>query len=96
MPPQSVVNTQEYYEHAARLGKSLKVSNVEWPEGGFTEAHYIGYCAVILFMGLIHCPSMEFYWNTDDRAAFKDLRSIMRRDQFKLFRKFLHFSDVHY
>jgi hypothetical protein len=84
-----VENTQEYYEHAERLGKKVTVGDAKWPEGGFTEDMYIGYCAVILFMGLIHVPAMEFYWNTDDRAQFKMLRSIMPRELLQLFRTVL-------
>ena len=38
---------------------------------------------------LIHVPAMEFYWNTDDRAQFKMLRSIMPRELLRLFRTVL-------
>ena len=89
----AVENTQIYYENAEILGKSTVLNNSKWPEEGFQESHYIGYCAIMMLMGLVHVPCMEFYWNTDDRANFNLLRSIMPRDTFKLFRRFMHFSD---
>jgi hypothetical protein len=89
----AVKYTQLYYTVADQMGKKATASGSKWPEGGFAEMHYIGYCAVLLFMGMIHVPNMDFYWNTDAKAEFRTLRSVMPRDTFWLFRRMLHFSD---
>ena len=61
--------------------------------GGVTEDHYLGFLAIIGFMGLVRCRDMAWHWSTNPRMQHPFVRKIMGRDYFLLFRRFLHFCD---
>ena len=97
----------ELHEAEAAGAKKLDVSKTAWPKrifdddgdaigGGITEEHYEGYCAIILFMGLIRCRDMEWHWSLPSTRGFHHMfvRRIMGRNFFHLIRRFLHYSDA--
>ena len=61
--------------------------------GGITEDHYLGYLAIIGFMGLVRCRAMEWHWSTGKRMHHFFVRRIMPYKFFLLMRRFLHFND---
>ena len=49
--------------------------------------------AMAILMGIIHKPSINDYWSTDDVLATPIFSKVLSRDKFKLILKFLHFND---
>ncbi|XP_043587262.1 piggyBac transposable element-derived protein 4-like [Bombus pyrosoma] len=49
--------------------------------------------AVIIYMSIVHLPSISMYWNSDPMYNFQFIRKIMSRHKFLRILQFLHFSD---
>ena len=95
----------EQDEDAVPRGKKPTLGSAKWPtremnmatgemEGGITELMYLGYCGIIIFMGIVRCRDMSWHWCTNvSRMQHALVRSIMPREFFLLMRRFLHFAD---
>ena len=35
-------------------------------KGGITEDHYLGYLAIIMFMGVVSCADMDWHWTVSE------------------------------
>lgn len=51
------------------------------------------FIAIILLMGIIHKPSIDMYWVTDELLCTPVFSKIMTRNRFQLILKFLHFNN---
>lgn len=49
--------------------------------------------AIIIYMTIVHLPSISMYWNTDPMYNFQFIRKIMSRYKFLRILRLLHFSD---
>lgn len=49
--------------------------------------------AVIIYMSIVHLPTISMYWNTDPMYNFQFIRKVISRDKFLRILRFLHFSD---
>lgn len=49
--------------------------------------------AIIIYMSIVHLPTISMYWNTDPMYNFQFVRKVMSRDKFLRILRFLHFSD---
>ena len=97
---------QEVYEaswdaeknmYSAR-GKAPAASHSHFPvteegAGAMTEEHYLGYIAIVGFMGMVQCRDMAWHWAVNGRWAHNFVRGIMPYRMFLIFRRFLHFND---
>jgi len=52
------------------------------------------FLGVVIMMGIIHKPNVNFYWSLDELLATPSFSQMMLRDRFKLILKFLHFNTI--
>lgn len=48
---------------------------------------------LILFMGLVKLPAINYYWSTDDIMGQTFPRTVMNRNRFEILLQYLHFAD---
>jgi hypothetical protein len=53
------------------------------------------FLGIIIEMGLIQMPKLEYYWSNSQLYGSAIIRSAIARDRFELFLKFWHFSYNH-
>lgn len=52
-----------------------------------------GFFGLILFMGLVKLPAINYYWSTDDIMGQTFPRTVMNRNRFEILLQYLHFAD---
>jgi hypothetical protein len=72
---------------------SRRSKSRQWiPTDGLEMLKFLG---IIIQMGLVQMPKLEYYWSNSQLYGSEIIRSAMARDRFELFLKFWHFSDNH-
>ena len=58
-----------------------------------TNEKMLKFLRIIIEMGLVPMPKIDYYWSKSQLYGSKIIQNIMSRDKFELFLKFLHFSN---
>ena len=53
----------------------------------------LDFLEIIIEMGLVQMPEIEYYWSKSRLFGFESIQNTMSRDRFELLLKFLHFSN---
>ncbi|XP_017542257.2 piggyBac transposable element-derived protein 4-like [Pygocentrus nattereri] len=80
------INTNKNAKVKKQKGKKYKWEPIEIGE-------FMKFCGMLVFMGVIRCPSIRDYWRTDNVWQTPFVRRIMRRDRFQAISWSLHISD---
>ena len=57
------------------------------------DVEMLKFLGIIIEMGLVQMPKLEYYWSNSQLYGSEIIRSAMARDRFELLLKFWHFSD---
>ena len=57
------------------------------------DVEMLKFLGIIIEMGLVQMPKLEYYWSNNQLYGSEIIRSVMARDRFELLFKFWHFSD---
>lgn len=58
-----------------------------------TVADMYSAIAIIIYMSIVHLPTISMYWSTEPMYNFQFISKVMSRDKFLRILRFLHFSD---
>ena len=64
-----------------------------WPDDGVDESQMKAFFALTFYMGIVQKDNIKSYWSTDDVMITPFCHSVMPRDKFHNFLKFLHLVD---
>ncbi|KAG9260037.1 piggyBac transposable element-derived protein 4-like [Astyanax mexicanus] len=79
-------NTNKFADIKKDMGEKCKWEPLE-PE------EFMKFCGILVFMGIIHRPTIADYWHPDSMWQTPYVRKIMRRDRFQAISLSLHISD---
>ncbi|KAI4884540.1 hypothetical protein NFI96_026632 [Prochilodus magdalenae] len=79
-------NTNKNAKVKKQKGKKFKWEPVEIVE-------FLRFCGILLFMGVVRCPTIQDYWRADSVWQTPFVRRIMGRDRFQAISWSLHISD---
>lgn len=90
----------EYFFNRELVEMIVKKSSKYRKKQGFTKVPYnitvadmYSAIAIIIYMSIVHLPTISMYWSTEPMYNFQFVGKIMSRDKFLRILRFLHFSD---
>jgi hypothetical protein len=85
-----VHETNRYAEQYLLTHSLMKRSkNLQWEP--ITNEEILKCFGIIIEMGLVHMPKVDYYWSKSQLYGSQVIRNAMSRDEFELFLKFLHY-----
>ena len=88
----SVRETNRYAEQHVQTQKLAKRSKtLQWRPT--TNEEMFKFLGIILEMGLVQMPEIDYYWSKSKLFGFEVIQNTMSRDRFELLLKFFHFSN---
>jgi len=87
-----VHETNRYAEQYLRRHELSKRSkNLQWRPT--TNEEMLKFLGVVLEMGLVQMPKVDYYWSESQLYGSKIIQNTMSRDKFELILKFFHFAN---
>lgn len=90
----------EYFFNQELVEMIVNKSSKYRKKQGFTRVPYditvadmYSAIAIIIYMSIVHLPTISMYWNTEPMYNFQFISKVMSRDKFLRILRFLHFSD---
>ena len=101
MVPESLLQTiceqtllySQQYVTSNDISRRSRVRVQQWLRHEHDVKELKKFLACIIVMGVINYPAMEDWWCTSWPYATRSISSIMSRDRFSLFLRFLHLND---